>query len=89
MAGRRLACGSTITGIGLLLNAVGGVLLLICHFPLSLPSGDAAAITDEASPWAFFWGMVYTVGSFTGLVLTILGIYLQWVTIRRAADIDR
>jgi hypothetical protein len=63
-------------GCGLMLNAIGATLLLICHFPWALPSGDPPSLlTAEGS---VFWHWANGVGSGLGLVLTLAGIYLQY-----------
>jgi hypothetical protein len=72
-----------LTRAGLLLNGVGGVLLLICHFPFSLPSGDPASITAESAHWGEFWKWANAIGSVAGLVLVVLGIAWQTMALKR------
>ena len=70
---------NSLTRWGLLLNALGGVLLLVCHFPFTLPSGYPQSITDAFyGPWAHFWQWANLVGSVAGAALTVWGIYLQY-----------
>jgi hypothetical protein len=73
-----------LTRCGLLLNAVGGVLLLVCHFRFTLPSGDPQVFVDDYTyPWAGFWRWTNTAGSVAGAFLTGWGIYLQYRAIIR------
>lgn len=67
-----------LTRCGLLLNAAGGLLLLICHFPFALPSGDPPSITGDFAPWAEVWHWTNLVGSIAGALATVGGIILQY-----------
>jgi hypothetical protein len=73
-----------LTRYGLLLNAVGGVLLLICRFPFTLPSGDPPYIADPDVHWPEFWHWTNAIGSVAGFLLTVTGIYLQLRAISRS-----
>lgn len=67
-----------LTRWGLLLNGFGGVLLLICHFPFALPSGESLTLLTSLPTHAEFWQWINSVGSVAGAWATITGIYLQY-----------
>jgi hypothetical protein len=66
----------SLTRWGLLLNGLGAALLLICHFPFMLPSGDAS-VGDPGVHWPEFWHWTNAVGSVAGIAFTVAGICLQ------------
>jgi hypothetical protein len=74
-----------LTRCGLLLNGVGATLLLICHFPFMLPSGDAF-VGDPDVPWSEFWHWANAVGSVAGFAFTVAGICLQLWAIARPQE---
>jgi hypothetical protein len=78
----------TLTLRGLLMNAIGGVLLLVCHFPFSLPSGESALLA-ESVPWDEFWKWANAIGSVIGLALTVVGIGFQYSAVRRSTTCDK